>query len=228
MYVCAHKCWHVRGVEHFSLLIRCTDEANNWWLDLLAVMSSFPGCILYVSRLKMSSLREKWLIYMSMKSRQFMIWLHTLTKLQKCSVIKHVDAAAWLLKFFPSLRFWCLYISASNQISPQRQLENKHPSEAPATRVFPDNDQSLEAGDSASAALHCPTLLPLMFMHTKETVCIYGVSSDTFFNNSVIAICKCFHGSGSSQQEELVERWSGYRHFKMNNNFQCKNNMQRC
>ena len=58
-----------------------------------------------------------------------------------------------------------------------------------------------------------------VFVHTKENVCIYGISSDTVFNNSVIAMCKLFQGTGSSQQEEQFERWSCYRHFKMNNNF---------
>lgn len=59
-------------------------------------------------------------------------------------------------------------------------------------------------------------------MHTKANVCIYGISSDTVFNNSVIATCKLFHGSRSSQQEEQFERWSSYRHLKMNNNFSAR------
>lgn len=45
-----------------------------------------------------------------------------------------------------------------------------------------------------------------VFVDTKENVCIYGISSDTVFNNSVIAICKLFHGTSSSQQEEQFER----------------------
>lgn len=61
-----------------------------------------------------------------------------------------------------------------------------------------------------------------MFVPKKGNACIYGMSSDTVFNNSVIAICELFRGTRSSQQEEQFERWSCYRHFRMNNDFSAR------
>lgn len=69
---------------------------------------------------------------------------------------------------------------------------------------FPNNAHNIEAGDSASAELHGPTGF-LVFAQAKENVCVYGVSFDTFFNNSGIAIRKLLHGTCSSQQKEQFE-----------------------
>lgn len=79
--------------------------------------------------------------------------------------------------------------------------KNKHPSEASAVRVFQMmirvfKPVTLQV-QSYSVHAHC---LPV------ENVCVYGISTDTVFNNSVIAICKLFHGTHSSQQEEQFER----------------------
>lgn len=99
---------------------------------------------------------------------------------------------------------------------------SKHPSEASAVGVLHIMIQvfKLVTLQVLSCSVHVNCLL--MFVHTKGNVCIYGMSFDIVFNNSVIAICKLFHGTRSSQQEEWFERWSCYRHVKMNNNFRAR------
>lgn len=144
-----------------------------------------------------------------------------MTKVQSHKTCGHCTFVAKVLSFSQVLM--ALYFSLQSDCSAaakHHRLKNKHPSEASAVRVLQIMIRVFKLVTLQLLSYTVQVYSLFVFVHTKRQICIFIASPLTrFFNNSVIAICKLFHGTRSSQQEEQFERRSCYRHFKMNNNF---------